>query len=104
MESKYRIIRDICVCLCSEHDDVNQKVLAYKAVWILNDLYDNGMASAHKLAKGFTRPIHDNLSFSLPDSLRESHEDLVAMRKLNKILRSKAITESAPNVGDLVQE
>lgn len=103
MESRNQIIRDIFVRLCSEHVDVIRKVLAYNAVRISNDLYGNEVASAHELEKGYTRMIQDDLPFSLPDSIQESHEDLVAVLKLNKILRSKAISESAPDIEDLLQ-
>lgn len=93
MESKHKVIRDLFRSLCSEHSKVKHKVLAYKAIRISNDFYCNDVAPAHELAKGYTRPIHESLPFSLSASIRKSHVGLTAVRKLNKSFRNKAIRE-----------
>lgn len=103
IESKHRLIRDIFLRLCAENNNVNQKVLAFQSVRISNDLYGNDIASAHELAKGYTRPIDCCLPFHLPDSVRDGHEDIIAVRKINKILKSKSIIDKSLKLGDSVQ-
>lgn len=78
-------------------------MLAYKTVFIFNDLHDSDLASAHKLDKDCTRPTYESLSFSLSASVRKVCDVLVADRALNKIFRTKASNENFPSIGDLAQ-
>lgn len=96
--STHHIFRDIFQQLYSENEEVIRKVLAHRAVWMSNYLYEKDVASAHEVAKGYTRPFDVTFPVSPPDSLREGYKDLVAVRKINKILRSEAISERAPNI------
>lgn len=88
---------------CFEHGEINQKVLAYKAIHISYDLYGIDVTSAHELAKGYTRSVYEILLYSLPESVRKDHDELVAVWKLNKILRTKATIKKNLIIGDLVQ-
>jgi len=60
--------------------------------------------SAHELAKGFTRLIHPRGPVVVvPDDIDAAHITLIAKRKLNLILKSKAIEDVPLSSGDPVQ-
>lgn len=103
IESKHRIIRDIYLRLVSANPDVSTKLLVLQAIRVSNDLYGNDVASANELAKGYTRPIVTGSFFHVPDDVRAAHQELIAKRKLNKILRSNAVKDTPVKVGDMVE-
>lgn len=103
IESKHRVLRDIYLRLKSENTDQDPRLLVSKMFRISNDLYGNNIASAHELAKGYTRPIFNSLPKILPPDIRQAQEELSAKRKLNMILSSKSITEQPVHVGDIIQ-
>ena len=104
LESKHRVIRDIFIRLnVSNSSNVDKKFLALQAVRISNDLYGNDIASSNELAKGYTRPVSPSSPIKLPASIAEAHDELIAKRKLNAILRSKATVDKHIQVGDVVQ-
>ena len=70
---------------------------------VSNDLYGSNLASAHELAKGYTRPIIHASPRFIPDELRNAQHELKAKRKLNLILSSKSISEAPVNIGDLIE-
>lgn len=78
-------------------------MLAYKATRISKDPRGSDVASAHELAKGYTRSIYGLQPFLLPESVRKGQDELVAVQKLNKIVRTNAVGEKVPNIGDSVQ-
>ena len=102
-EPKHRVIRDVYLRLISENPTFDKRLLMTTAIRISNDLYGNTLASAHELAKGYTRPVSGNKPIPLPDEIRCAHEELVAKRKLNLILKSKSIIELPISVGDIVE-
>ena len=95
IESKHRIIRDIYLRLKSANPDVSTKLLVLQATRVSNDLYGNDVASANELAKGYTRLLIHVSLFHMPQDVRVAHQELLAKRKLNKILRTNAIKETA---------
>lgn len=68
-----------------------------------NDLYCNDIASSQELAKGYNRPVYGSEVVFIPTDIKEARAVLQAKRKLNKILRRKAIKTPRIRVGDLVQ-
>ena len=70
---------------------------------IFNDLYGNSIASAHELAKGYTRPAIPDAPQFIPASIRAAHDELIAKRKLNMITSFKAVQDPQVHVGDLIQ-
>jgi len=108
IESKHRIIRDIFLRLkvTNEERDLPSKIpiLIQQALRISNDLYGNDAMSATELAKGYTRPIRNGETPVLvPEEIQTAHDVLIAKRKLNLILRSKATTDIDISPGDLVE-
>ena len=103
IESKHRVIRDVYIRLQAADPDGDRKLHALQAIRISNDLYGNDIASAHELVKGFTRPAIPGHPSNLPPEILEAHDLLVAKRKLNAILRSKATVDKQIKEGDLVQ-
>ena len=107
IESKHRIIRDVYLRLKSDTKAIDEKMdrlLVQQALRISNDLYGNDVCSANELAKGYTRPIQSGeYPATVPEEIVNAHDQLLAKRKLTRILRSKACTESAIQTGDLVQ-
>lgn len=89
LESKHRIIRSIFLRLKNANESTPIALLAYQATVISNDLYGSDTVTAFELAKGYTKPIESEKAVvPLPDDLRAAHDELVAKRKLNLILRS----------------
>lgn len=68
-----------------------------------NDLHANDVFSANELAKVCTRPIVHDTVFEAPADIFSAHDELVAKRKLNSILRSKAVKDIYVAVGDIVK-
>lgn len=79
------------------------RLLISKMFRVSNDLYGNTVASAHELAKGYTRPVSHDAPRKLPPEIKKAHEEIVEKRKLNLILSSKSIQELPIRVGDIVQ-
>lgn len=97
------MIRSIYLRLKTASPDTNVNILAYKSVAISNDLYGSDTVSAYELAKGFTKTLERRQSpCPLPQYLRNAHDELVAKRKLNLILRSHATSSPPIQVGDMV--
>lgn len=106
IESKHRVIRDIFIRLKGSSNDTTinrERLLVQQAMRISNDLYGNDVCSAHELTKGYTRPLAGNFPAVVPEEIIQAHQNLIAERKLTKILKSKAITNAQFCVGDLVQ-
>lgn len=108
LESKHKIIRDVFIRL-KEESTVERKewetsLITQQAIRISNDLYGSDVLSAQELAKGYARPIQNEvIPKQLPQELVDAHQTLLAKRKLTLILRSKTFAESPIAVGDLVQ-
>lgn len=103
LESKHRVLRDICTRILSQNRAQKPDILIQSILRISNDLYVNDIASSQELAKGYTRPISNTLPVPVPHEILEAHNELIAKRKLNKILRSKAITDKRIKECDFVQ-
>lgn len=107
IESKHRFIRDVYLRLkvAAENDPNDTKtVLVQQAIRITNDLYGNDVASAHELAKGYTRPvINGSVPSCVPSEILDAHANLLAKRKLTLILRSKATAYEDFSPGSVVQ-
>lgn len=77
--------------------------MEYQDVAISNDIYGSDILLAYELAKGLTKPIEPSESPNpLPDDLRRAHDELVAKRPLNLILRSPSPASPSLQVGDMV--
>lgn len=103
LESKHRTLRDIYLRLKDADPDASERLRVAQMFRISNDLYGNDVASSNELAKGYTRPIADTGLHPLPQEIQDAHQELIAKRKLNAILRSHAVTEPSIKVGDVVQ-
>ena len=79
------------------------RIRVAKMFGISNDLYGNNIASAHELAKGYTRPVVHDAPSEVSSDIRFAQQELPARRKLNLILKSKSIHEKPIHVGDQVQ-
>lgn len=103
ISSKHSAIYDISVRLELAHPDIDTELLAVQAIRISSDLYGSDIASAHELAKGYTRPFAGKSPIQIPADVRETYCELRVKCKLNNILRSKAIINMHVNFGDVVQ-
>ena len=107
LESKHKIFRDVYLRLKAENEPATKehdRLLVQQAIRITNDLYGTDFCSANELAKGYTRPIRaGDLPVVLPTESLDTHDELLAKRKLNRILRSKTIQDKPIQVGDNVQ-
>ena len=104
LEPRHGPIRSIFIRLKNSSPDTSQKILALRAVRISNDLYGSDVISAYEAAKGYTRPVNSEVPPVPVDAeLLEAHANLVARRKLTKILRSHSLSEKDFRPGDLVQ-
>ena len=54
------------------------------------------------MARGYTRPIVHGTLIQLPGEIRVAHDELLAKRKLNLIVRSNAVRDKPLSVGDMV--
>lgn len=105
LEPKHRIIRNIFSRLRDSNPEADARMLAFSAVRISNDMYGSDTLSAFEMCRGITKPIAKFISpVAIPQNLIESHQKIIAKRKLNMILRSKAIDTKMPvKIGDSVQ-
>ena len=94
LDSKYRVIRDVYLCLESAQPDQDKSLPVQQALRISNDLHGNDVASSHELAKGYTRPLASKPPVPLPSDVGAAHQELTKKRKLNAILRSKAVKKN----------
>ena len=79
-------------------------LIVQQALRISNDLYSSDVCSAQELAKGYTRPATIGSFIAIvPQEILQAHDDLLAKRKLTRILRSKTGSDIPVKVGDTVQ-
>lgn len=105
LESKHRVLLDIYTRIKENNSDTvcTDQMMIQQVFRVANNLYENDVVSAYELAKGYTLPLTgDRALLSVPTELIEAHNVLKAKRKLNLILRSKAIELPSVSVGDLV--
>lgn len=65
------------------------EVLVAKACFFANSLYGSKILSAFELARGYTPSVVGNPSRRVPTEILEAHTQQMAVRALNKLLRSK---------------
>ena len=105
LESKHRVLRDIFnrIKECNSTSDSTDQMVVQQVMRIANNLYGNDVVSSYELAKGYTLPlVEDRVMLQVPPDLIEAHNVLKAKRKLNLILKSKAVKLPPISVGDLV--
>lgn len=104
LEPKHGTIRSIFTRLKSSNPDADKQLLALQSVRVSNDMYGNDVISSFELCRGFSKPVLPMSSpVEIPDDIRNAHDELIAKRKLNLILRSKSSTKPELSVGDNVQ-
>ena len=103
LESKHRVIRDVFLRLQQASPEIDARILVTQALRICNDLYGNDVASSYELAHNRTRPVVPGPYVQIPEDVIEAHENLIAVRKLNAILRSKATIDKSIKIGDVVE-
>lgn len=104
LEPRHGPIRSIFIRLRHAFPGEFPQSLAIHAVRISNDLYGSDVISAFEAAKGYSRPINPDVPPAPVDAeMLEAHANLVARRKLTKILRSHSLEENEFRTGDLVQ-
>ena len=107
IESKHRIIRDIYLRLkheCNEENAIKERLIVQQALRISNDLYGSDVCSAQELAKGYTRPATvGSYPVIVPEDILQAHDNLLAKRKLTRILRSKTTSDIPVKVDDIIQ-
>lgn len=89
LEPRHGLTRSIFIRLHHASLETPLPVLALHAVRVSNDLYWSNVVCAYKAAKGYTHPVHTELP-SVPEDTDllelEAHNNLVARRKLTRIL------------------
>ncbi len=104
LESKHKVVRDIYTRLKEGNPSESFNRLCSQAFTISNDLYGNGHCSAFECAKGYTRPIcSGKMPVAIPQEVLDAQKERIAKRKLNLILRSKAVQDITLEIGDIVQ-
>lgn len=104
LEPRHGPIRFTFIRLRHASPETLVQVLALRSVRVSNDLYISDVISAYEAAKGYTRPIHPYVSpVPVDRELLEAHSNLVARRKLTRILRLHSLTDQNFRLGDLVQ-
>lgn len=104
LEPRHGPIRSIFIRLRHASPTEPLPVLALRAVRVSNDIYGSDVISAYEAAKGYTRPINSCMPpVPVDHELVEAHSNLVARRKLTRILRSHSLTEHNFRLGDLVE-
>ncbi len=104
LESKHKILRDIYIRLRKANPQESFHRLCTRTFMISNDLYGNGTLSVYESVKGYTRPVDPKVSpINVPQEIKTAQEEIIAKRKLNLILRSKALHMPALDVGDVVE-
>ena len=70
---------------------------------VLNKIYGNDVVSLFELAEGYTLPLdEDKYMLEAPRETIEAHSVRMPKRKLDLILRSKAVSTPFISFGDLV--
>lgn len=104
IEPRYCIIRSIFLRLKHSEPNVSDYLHAVRAIRISNDLYRSDTLSAYEMAKGYTKPLSvGQKPIPVDDELRNAHDELIAKRKLTRILRSNVYSSKEFQVGDFVQ-
>lgn len=103
-EPKHGTIRSIFLRVASAFPDLDKRLLVFQALQVSNDLYCSKTLISFEMAKGFTKPVCAGQSVStVPDELTPAQDTVLAKRKLDLILRSKAIVDPNVRPGDPVQ-
>ena len=103
-DPKKGVIRSIFIRLKHESPNANISILALRHVTIANDVYGSDVMSAFEIAKVFTKALIDGTTpLTVSPDLITARETLMAKRKLNLILRTKATVDPVIHPGDLVQ-
>lgn len=107
MESKHKVIRDKYLRLKDERKPESaavDRLLVQQAIRISNDRYGTDVCFAQELVKGYTRPVSaGTFPTFVPKEILEAHDSLIASRKLNWILKSKATRDVAVQACDAIQ-
>lgn len=102
IESKHGIIRSIIIRLQHAQPERDNRRLALQVLSISNDLSGSDIISAFEMARGFSRPISNEINF-IGQDIVDAQQTIQAKRNLTKILRSKAISDISIAPGDLVE-
>lgn len=97
-------IQSIFIHICHADKKIAMPVTALRAVLISNVLYGYDVISAYGASKGYRRRLNRLMpSFFIKSELFEVHANLVARRKLTRILHWHSIWPSYFHTGDLIQ-
>lgn len=91
LQSKHRILRDVFLRIESHDETGDPRTLVSKMFRIYNNLYSNDIATSHEIAKGYILPVITETPHALPASHCAAHDELIAKRKPNMIISSRAI-------------
>lgn len=104
MEPRHGPIRSIYIRLRHAQQKTTNDIHALRAVRVSNDLYGSDVLSAYEADKGYTRPVNPEIPpVPVDEELLEAHANLIARRKLMRILRSHSLSTQDFRVGDLAQ-
>lgn len=79
------------------------RIHAIRGVYVTNYLYEMDVFSAYKEAKGFNRPLEpSSLPKPLDPGLLDALQNLIARRKLTRILCLHSYKPSDFHLGDLI--
>lgn len=104
IELRPGVIHPVFIRLRQAHPNANIAVLAAQAECISNDLYGNDTVSSSELAEGLSSPLLKETAIpSIPNDIVEAHINIVARRKLNRILRLHAFNTDSFKPGNMTQ-
>lgn len=98
VERKHRTIKQILSRLAMQYPEESDLWLVKFAVFLSNIFSGNQVASAFELARGYTPSLTGSRLLKLPHNILQAHRNLVAVRALNRILCTKAVTTIAASV------
>lgn len=104
LEPRHSTVRSIFLRARHTERNISDPVHDLSAVRISNDLYGTDVISAFEAEKGYRRPVQPDMPPVTVDSeLLQAHGNLIARRKLKRILRSNSLSSNDFRVDDLVQ-
>lgn len=105
LKSKHHVLRNMFHRIKNWNftSENTYQVIVQQVLRVAYNLYGNNVASSYELTNGFIIPLsEDRLMLHVPKELLNAHNDLNSKRKLNMILRSKAIAIPSITISDLV--
>ena len=98
VERKHATIKLFLDRLLLENPAASNHWLVKQAIFLSNVLVGNQRASSFELVRGYTPSLIGSEMLKVPRTIIQAHKDLVAKRALNRILKTKAVTPTAPKI------